>query len=320
MSFLASWLSSPPPDAAVEISSERVSAASVSPRRNELLVRAYAMEPLPPGAVVSSLTAQNIVDPGVVDKALRRVLSAVGGARRVALLIPDMSAKVSIIRFDKVPDRREDLEQLVRWQIRKSAPFAIEDACVTYTPGTKIPNGSQEFIVVLCRRDIVREYETASDRAGAYAGLVDLATFGVLNLFLALPNAPSGDCLTVHMRSDYTSIAITRERDVIFFRNKPEGDNQTLADLVHQTAMYYQDRLGGQGFGRVLLGGAGRIAGSVELARRNLQERLGAKVEPIDPTSSAVLSNGSHPGSEVLEFLAPLVGMLHRTSREAVAA
>jgi hypothetical protein len=140
-----------------------------------------------------------------------------------------------------------------------------------------------------------------------------------LNLFLALPSTPSGDWLTVHMRSDYTSIAITRGEDVIFFRNKPEGDNETLADLVHQTAMYYQDRLGGQGFARVLLGGAGRSAGSADLARRNIQERLGVKVEPVDPTASATLSNGSHPGSEVLEFLGPLVGMLHRTNRETVA-
>jgi type IV pilus assembly protein PilM len=320
MSFLTSWLASPPPDAAVEISSERVSAASVSSRGDELLVRAYAMEPLPPGAVVPSLTAQNIIDAEAVNKALRRVLSTIGGARRVALLIPDVSAKVSLIRFEQIPDRREDLEQLVRWQIRKSAPFAIEEACVTFTPGVKAANSSQEFVVVVCRRDIVREYENASDQAGAYAGLVDLATFGVLNLFLASSKTPTDDWLTVHMRSDYTSIAITRAEDVIFFRNKPEDDNETLADLVHQTVMYYQDRLGGQGFGRVLLGGAGRIAGSVEVARRNLQARLGAKVEPIDPTASAVLSSGSSPRSEALEFLAPLVGMLHRTNRELITA
>ena len=61
---------------------------------------------------------------------------------------------------------------------------------------------------------------------------------------------PTDDWLVVHMRSDYTSIVIMRGGDVIYFRSKPEGDGDPFADLVHQTTMYYQDRLSGQGFSR----------------------------------------------------------------------
>ena len=85
------------------------------------------------------------------------------------------------------------------------------------------------------------------------------------------------------MRPTYTSIAIVRGEDVIFFRNRPEGDDESLTDLVHQTAMYYQDRLAGRGFSRVLLAGSGRVPGAVDIARRDLEERLGTTVEPMGP-------------------------------------
>ena len=50
MSLLASWLASPPPDAAVEIAPERVSAATLrGAAGTSLAVQAYAVEPLPPG-------------------------------------------------------------------------------------------------------------------------------------------------------------------------------------------------------------------------------------------------------------------------------
>ena len=93
-----------------------------------------------------------------------------------------------------------------------------------------------------------------------------------------------------------------------------------MTDVVHQTAMYYQDRLSGQGFTRVLLGGVGRTLGAVDVARRSLEERLGVVVEPIDATRGAALTDRIHASPELMAALAPLVGMLLRTSREAVSA
>ena len=303
MSLLASWLASSPPDAAVEIAPERVSAATMVGGGSSLTVESHATEALPPGAVVASLGTLNIADRTTVTNAVRTVLGRLEGrVNRVALIIPDLSVKVSLVRFDQVPARRDDLDQLVRWQVRKSAPFPIDEACVSYAKGAVTPTGGSEFVVVVARRDVVEEYEGVCAAAGVYAGLVDSATFSALNFVLASPNLPGGDWLAVHMRPTYTSIAIVRGEDVIFFRNRPEGDDESLTDMVHQTAMYYQDRLAGRGFSRVLLAGSGRVPGAIEIARRDLEERLGARVEPM--------------GSS--DVLTPLAGMLMRTRRESV--
>src|SRR5206468_12980242 len=107
-----------------------------------------------------------------------------GRPRRIGLVIPDLVAKGSLVRFEHVPPRAADLDQLVRWQVRKTAPFPIEDAQVSYQPGFIAADG-QEFIVSLARRSVVEEYEGLCAAAGAHAGIVDLATFNVINAALA---------------------------------------------------------------------------------------------------------------------------------------
>jgi hypothetical protein len=234
--------------------------------------------------------------------------------------VPDLATRVSLVRFDQLPASREDLDQLIRWQVKKSAPFPIEEASLTWTPGSQAIDGGHEFVVALARQDVIREYESACESAGLHAGLVDLSTFSVVNCFLAGGRVPTGDWLVVQVRSDYTSIAIMRGADVIFFRNKGEGEGDTLADLVHQTTMYYQDRLSGQGFTRVLVGGTGRPGGDLEMARRGLEERLGVPVETIDATRVAMLTDRITVTRDVMARLAPLVGMMLRTRQETAAA
>ena len=314
MSILASWLASPPLDAAIEIAPEAVSIAVLGGRGQNAVVQGYAVEPMPIGAVVPSLTATNMPDSDVVVRALRSACESVGvRPRRVALVVPDLVGKVSLVKFDRTPTRRDDLDQLIRWQVKKSTPFPIEDACVTHSPGAP-----GEFVVVAARREVIREYEGVCEEAGIEAGLVDLATIGVVNLFLSSGPAATGDWLVVHMRPEYTSIVILRREDMIFFRNRAEGDEEALPDVVHQTAMYYQDRLGGKGFTRVLLGGLGKAHGAVDMARRDLEEHMGTVVEPIDPTRGASLTDRIQATPELMATLSPLVGMLLRTRREAV--
>jgi len=323
MSSLFSLREATAPDVAVEIASGRVSAAAVegAARRGQATVTAHASEPLPPTALVPSLTTINTHDRAVVVGALTRVLDRVGGPRRVGLVVPDVIAKVSLVRFENVPARAADLDQLIRWQVRKSAPFPIEDAQVSYVRGVRADDG-QEFVVSLARRSVVEEYEALCAEAGAQAGIVDLSTFNVINAVLAGSGAPQGDWLLVNVATDYASIAILRGPSLIFFRNRSADTEGTLADLVHQTAMYYEDRLHGGGFTRVVLAGAGtagadpRIAPTddIDQVRRTLQDRLPTPVDTIDPRTAAALTDRISAAPALLDTLAPLVGLLLRDS------
>lgn len=277
-----------PPDVAIEICPEHVAVARWALRGSLPTAASHVVEPVPPGAVVPSLIAANIPDVAVVGGAIRQALTRFGGrVTRAALVIPDPAAKVSLIRFEQVPASADDLSELVKWQVRKTAPFPIEQAVVSYTAGGRSADGGQEFVVSVAHADFVAQYEAACAYAGVHAGLIDIATFSIINGVLAGPAAPSGDWLLVHASHGYTTLAVLRGSDMIFFRNREEESEGTLADVVHQTAMYYEDRLSGAGFTRVLL--AGSAVHGADAVRQSLEQRLDVRIEPVPHADLASL-------------------------------
>jgi type IV pilus assembly protein PilM len=314
MSRLPSFLVSAPPSVGVEIASDRVTAVALGRQGGSHTVAGYAVERLMPGVVTPALNSVNIQDEEAAATAVRSALEKLGTrARRVALVVPDTAAKVSLLRFEKVPGA-SDLDQLIRWQMRKAAPFKPEDAEISWVPASALPEGGREFLVTLARRDIIESYERACAAAGAQAGIVDLATLNLINAVLAAPAAaPSEDWLVVHVAPDYATLAIVRGRDLIFFRTRQLETDADLADLVHQTAMYHEDRLGGSRFARVVLSGASaRGADAGERARKGLEERLGVRVEPLDFRGGAAMVDRIAAGAELLDVLAPAVGVVLR--------
>jgi Tfp pilus assembly PilM family ATPase len=301
----------PPPEAAVEIGADRVAAAVVERRGGHAVVRAYAIEPLPDGAVVPSLTGSNIRDGDVVAAAVGRTLQYVGRPRRVGLIVPDPVAKISLVRFEQVPARAQDLAQLIRWQVRKAAPFPIEDAQVSFDRAGAVLGG-HEFLVSVARREVVEEYERVLSSNGAQAGIVDLSTFNVINAVLAGSGAPAADWLLVNVAADWASIAIMRGPQLIFIRTRGADADGTLADLVHQTAMYYEDRLQGTGLSRALICGS-----PGDEVRRGLEQRLALAVDVVDVRQAAALTDRISAAPALLDSLAPLAGLLLRGAESA---
>lgn len=323
MSPLPAFLSSPPPSVGVEIASDRVTAIALERHGRGWMVGGHASERLPIGAITPALNAVNVHDGAAVAATIRSVFDKLGTRpRRVGLVIPDPAAKLSLLRFEKVPGEA-DLDQLIRWQMRKAAPFKPEDAQVSWMPASQLSDGGREFLVTMARRDIIESYMRTCADAGAQAGVVDLATLNLVNTALAsagasgrvTPGRPgsTGDLLIVHVAIDYASLAIARGAFLIFFRTKQLDGQADLADLVHQTAMYHEDRLGGVGFARVVLSGAaGRSGDAAERLRRTLQERIGLPVEPLDFREAAALGDRIATTPELLDALAPAVGVVLR--------
>jgi len=124
-------------------------------------------------------------------------------------------------------------------------------------------------------------------------------------------------------RTPAASIAILRGSNLIVFRSRVADGDGTLADLVHQTTMYYEDRLKGAGFARVVVAGASyagvALGAELDEVRRSLEERLTAPVETVDPRTAAALTDRITGSPALMDALAPLVGLLLR-DRAAVNA
>ncbi len=305
-------LASPPPTVAIEIAPTHVAVVSLDGGR-EPAISGFAVEPLANGVLTPALNAANVLDAAALAATIKSALQkAASRARRVALVLPDSSAKVSLIKFEKVPAKLGDLDQLIRWQIRKAAPFRIEDAQVAWFAGAASGTG-REFVVTVARRDVVESFERACDAAGVHAGMINIASFSLINAQLAAAGLQAADWLLVHLASDYVTLAVVRGSDLVFFRNRATGAEADLADMVHQTAMYHEDRLGGGGFSRVVLAGAS-LAGAdqAERLKRGIEERLGGRIELLDVRGAAALRDRITVTPALLDTLAAPVGALVR--------
>lgn len=319
MSPLPSVLTSPPPSVGVEIASDRVTAVSLGREGGSWIVAAHATERIAPGVVTPALNATNVHDARALAAAIRSAFDRLGThPRRIALVIPDTAAKVSLLRFEKVPGP-SDLDQLIRWQMRKAAPFKPEESQISWAPAAPLADGGREYLVTLARIDIVESYMQACAEAGAEAGVVDLASLNLINAALAAGAETAGDTLLVHVAPDYATLAIVRNNDPIFFRTRQLDAAADLADLAHQTAMYYEDRLNGATFGRVVLSGASAHASpgtgpadGGERLRRTLEERMGVRVDPLDFRAAAAMRDRIAAGPDLLDSLAPAVGVVLR--------
>lgn len=323
---MSGFFTAPPPPAAIEIAADRVTIVGLSGRGAAPAVTGYTTEPLPDGLVTPALNAVNVHDTGRLGEAIRAAAERLSPRpRRAALVLPDSVAKVSMLRFDKVPAKAGDLEQLIRWQVRKSAPFRIEDAQVSWTDGAAAVDGGREYFVLVARRDIVESYEKACDAAGIHAGIIDIASPNLVNAILGTQPAAAtakDDWLLVHAVQEATTLLVVRNGQLIFYRSRSnEGAPDDMGDLVHQTAMYYEDRLAGGRFGRVIVSGSRVHGDDGERVRRQIGERLGARVEVLDVTGGVTFRDRISAGPDLLDALAPALGVLlrERSAGERVA-
>ena len=315
MSALTSIFAPPPPTVAIELASRRVTVVEVG--QSGKTVVGYASEALAPEALMPAATGVNIPNPGVVADALRRALERAGvkNTRRAALVVPDSVARVSLLSFDQLPAKAADAEQLIRWQMKKATPYPIEEAHVTWFHAHKTESATV-IGGVAARRDVLAEYEAVANLVGVHPGLVDLASLNVMNGVISANAATATDWLLITMAPDATALAIGRGSDLMFYRHRSRIENEPLSALVHQTAMYHEDRLGGTKFSRVWLCGGG-IGREAEQVRQEIHQRLNVPVEAVDIRPAADLGGRITASTDVLDALAAPVGVLLRDRRAA---
>ncbi len=286
---LPSWLAPPDAEVAIEIAAGRLTVARLGVATGsrpggarQTLGASAVSETLPPGAVTPSLIGTNIEQPQVVIGALKKALerAGFGTPKRVALVLPDSAARVSLIPLEVVPAKPADLEQLIRWHVKKATPFPIEDGVLSFVAGGA-GSGGTTFTAVVASRAVVMEYERVADAIGADPGVVDVASLSVINSVIASGTAPEGDWLLVCLASDSTTIAILRGPALLFHRHRATAEDEPLSALVHQTAMYYEDRLGGSQFQRVILSGGANDTVR-DLAKREIGDRLQTPVQTLE--------------------------------------
>jgi type IV pilus assembly protein PilM len=238
------WLTAlPHPSLVVEIAAEHVAAARWGKVRGNL--ESFAVEPLPFGAVVPSPVEPNIAQPDEVRSALRKVFSRVSATPGLALLIPDPVVRVFILPFETLPRRSDEAMPLLRWRLKKSVPFDVDETVVSWMRQSG-REGGLEVVTAVARQRIVREYEEIVKSLGSSSGIVLSSTVATLPLL-----EERGATLLVRMCGKALTTVIVQGSSLCVYRSSDMAagsatlDPQSMLDEIFPAIAYFQDTWNG---------------------------------------------------------------------------
>jgi type IV pilus assembly protein PilM len=141
---------------------------------------------------------------------------------RTSLVLPDNLAKVALLTLPERPSSAKQLDELVRFKLRKSVPFRLDEAAISWQLLPGVPP-EVTVLVAAMPRSVVQPYERALQAIGARPGLVTLCTPNLFNLWRAefAQAAADGDVALLNCTPAYFSLLIVREGRLIFYRCKP---------------------------------------------------------------------------------------------------
>ncbi len=86
----------------------------------------------------------------------------------MVLVIPDATTRIMLLDFDTLPDKPEDAEGVVRFRLKKSLPFDIDQSAVSFDRQTA--DKGLRVIAAVTPRTVIEEYESAVREAGYNPG------------------------------------------------------------------------------------------------------------------------------------------------------
>ena len=266
---------------------------------------------LPGGMVSDGFEALNIHDWDGLLEILRNALGApaLHSARRAALSLPDSVFRVHVLEFDRLPNKKSEIERLVRWRLEKSAAFETSDIALRYQIFKQRGDG---FIVVAsaARTDVLSQYEALILALGLESWTIGLSSFHTLNFYYRFLAAESSAFAFAHVYEDSFAAMIMERGELRFYRFKeikkcgPEEMRDRLLRELEDSLHFYthRDRKQPSEVGRLYCSGDPGVLDGLTEGLRNATSRTVETLSPdrvlgpgtcVEPELAAALGAGS---------------------------
>jgi type IV pilus assembly protein PilM len=269
-------LRDPPPEFAFEIAADGIAMSRTSPPA------AVQHVALPAGVISPSPVKENVLDPAAFAEAVRQLVppSNGRGRRGAALILPDNCVRIAVLDFDKLPEKEEERRPLINFRLRKSVPFDIDDAALSY-----FPQAGRKVVVALSPSGIVARYEAPFRAAGLHPGLITVSSLAMLDLLppagsIVIARRSPGALTAVALQNGVVTIA--RSLELADAASDPETSADPLAEItadLYPTLAYIEDQTGSRpeklfiaGFGLDAEAAATRLAADLEISVETLDD------------------------------------------------
>jgi type IV pilus assembly protein PilM len=266
---IARLVKDPPPEYAFEISEAGISYA----RGTSTSFREFE-----PGTLVVSPSADNIVRPDLFASMIGQIAPANGGAKRrpAAVILPDYAARVTVLDFDSFPTVAAEQLPLVKFRIKKTIPFDIESAAVSYYVQPASGSKKVEVLAVTMAFDIVARYEAMFRAAGFQPGEVTTSSLAALNLYRG-----DGVVVVAKLSGQVLTVSVISGGTIKLFRcvTLEGADDEELLAILHPTFAYVEDELASPVRKLILCGFPRGVPEELKCETEPLRSRLGTPGE-----------------------------------------
>lgn len=289
------------PRLACEVSADRVLAARVDEHWETIEV--YAGQDLREGSVVPDLTEVNVLQRQALTHAIEDTLGKLGARNRdVTAVLPDAAVRVVLIDFETLPAKQDEAEAVVRFRLKKSLPFDMDKARVSYH--AQAAGAGVKLVAAVALASVIEEYEAAFRDAGYSPGVVLPSMLGALGAVDA-----RNPTLVVKVDPTTTSIAILDKEQLLLFRTleNTRGIHVTgeqLAEDVYPSVVFFQDTYRST-IERIYV--AGMLDAESSVAALSAQTGASQVKELVDSRRLGRSSGDAVPNSELAAVFGALV-------------
>jgi type IV pilus assembly protein PilM len=227
----------------VDISSTAVKLLQLSRAGDRYRVEHYAVEPLPPNAVVE----KNIVEVEAVGEAIKRAVNRSGTkVKFAAAAVAGSSVITKVIPMPADLDE-DDLESQVELEAVNYVPYPIEEVNLDFEVLGPMPNnpGTLQVLLAASRSENVELRSSALEIGGLTPKVMDVEAFAIENAFALLANQLSGprDGLTALIDSGatMTTLNVLRSGRSLYSREQVFGGKQLTDEVMRRYGLSYEE-------------------------------------------------------------------------------
>lgn len=227
----------------VDISSTAVKLLQLTESGGRYRVEHYAVEALPPNAVVE----KNIVEVEAVAEAIKRAVNRSGTRVRHAVAAVSGSSVITKIIPIQGDLDQDALEDQVQVEASNYIPYPIDEISMDFEVLGPVPNTPEmvNVLLVASRMENVDLRQNALELGGLTAQIIDVEAFAMENAFKLVADqlSVSRDAIValLDIGATMTNLTVLRNQRGIYSREQVFGGKQLTDEIMHRYGLSYDE-------------------------------------------------------------------------------
>jgi type IV pilus assembly protein PilM len=227
-----------PPLIGVDISSTAVKLLQLTQTGGRYRVEHYAVEPLPPNAVVE----KNIVEVEAVGEAIKRALARSGAKTKAASAAVAGSAVITKVIPMPADLSEDDLESQIQGEANQYIPYPLDFEVLG--PVKDNPD-MMNVLLAASRTENVDVRVAALDIGGLAAKVVDVEAFAMENAYKLVADQLSvpkdATVAVVDIGATMTTLIVLKNQRTIYTREQVFGGKQLTDEVMRRYGLSYEE-------------------------------------------------------------------------------